>query len=62
MAGSPAAGAAVHVRPELVGASVPAAGTGRTLRNLAPESSSIEERYTEKQRKQRCVARNWPVP
>ena len=58
-----------HARPDVLDEVVaevlraePAAGTGRTLRNLAPKSRSVAERYIENHRKHRSLARNWPAP
>ena len=39
-----------------------AAGIGLALRNLAPKSRSIGERYLGNHRKYRCLAPNWPAP
>jgi hypothetical protein len=41
---------------------VPAAGTGRALRNTAPKSRSVGERDTVNHRKHRSLARAWPAP
>ena len=48
--------------PHLSKMYLPAAGTGPALRNAAPKSRSIGERYMEHRLKCQCLAPNWLAP